>query len=107
MESMALLEGKVVETTNETTNKIFQLSTPIYHSGRINPFPTCHIVHPSKINLDVSHQAGVIQFSPSNQSRKCETVYRKPFRTAMGHLYQERASILRNKKTLPATTDPL
>ena len=79
-----------MDTTTATINTFFQLSIPIEHNGIINTFPTYHIFQLSKINLEGSHQAGIFQFSPLNQSRKCE----KSVHIEMVHLGQDYTSTL-------------
>ena len=77
MEMMALSEEQAVYITTDTIKIFYQISIPIYHNDIINQFPTCHIFQPSKINLDVIHQAGVSQFYPMKKLRKSTNVFRK------------------------------
>ena len=77
-----------MDTTTATINTFFQLSIPTDHNGIINKFPTCHIFHPSKINLDGSHKSGLIKFSPRNQLIKCANIFRKSVHAEIGQLDQ-------------------
>ena len=72
---MIRLEEQVLETTTRTINPIVKLSIQTDHNDKTNPFSTCHILQPSKINLDGSYQVGFIQLSPGKKIKKmCDRI---------------------------------
>ena len=73
---MERLEEQVVDTTTTIIIK-FQLSIPTEHNVGTYLFPACHIFQPSKLNLSVIRQDGILQLSPWNQSIKCANMFRK------------------------------